>query len=362
MIYDKQLFQKIGNLLVETIPVWEEVTFHLDKRQDHSEWSAYYVQSSSDKESAQKTKLEITPKILVYLTGIEVSPTFLKHPCDVVFFRSGKYQVKPCQNAVPVALADISQIHASIDNIQNLDLLTVNIDIIKERIGLLSNGYIQTTPIIPKGSRLFRGVVWNEKPKNTEQVSYPPKDSVRNLHRAGRKGESLFYCSTARESPFWELGVKAGDSLVISYWETKEPLLVNNVGYHSDVFSDLNSDRTCPNLGDDSEPLEILSANELIKAFFSQEFAKKILDGQEYLYKISIAIAEQHFQQNIFAGLLYPTLAMKANADNLVLKPEVVDSYLKLTRVEYILVEKVFENEKFNVKFWILQIHLSLTA
>ena len=350
MIYDKKIFQKLGNLLVETIPVWEEVTFHFDKRRNYSEWSAYYIQSSFDRESAKKKQLEITPKILGNLRDLEESPIFQKLPCDVVFFRSGQYKIRPSKKTVPVALPDSNQIRSSIKNIQNLDLLTVNIDIIKEHIGLLSNAYIVGSPIIAKRSKLFRGVIWDEKPKNVAQVSYPPKDSVKNLHRAGRKGESLFYCSTAREAPFWELGVKAGDSLVISHWETREPLVVNNVGYHSDVFSNLNSDRTCPNWWHNNELVESLSANELIKAFFSQEFAKKIIDGQEHLYKISIAIAEHHFQQNIFSGLLYPTLAMKANADNLVLKPEVVDSYLKLTKVEYILVEEVFENAHFNVK------------
>jgi len=41
---------------------------------------------------------------------------------------------------------------------------------------------------------------------------------------------------------------------------------------------------------------------------------------------------------------------MKANTDNLVLKPEVVDKYLILKKVEYIFVEEVVENEKFKVK------------
>ena len=350
MIYNKKIFQDLGKLLVETLPVWEEVTFHFDKRRSHLEWSAYYIQRSIDKEHAKKKQLKITPKILGHLRDFEKFPTFPKPPCDVMFFRNGRYEVKTSNNTVSIIPSDPNLIRSSIKSIQNLDLITVSIDIIKEHIGLLSKGYKQSSPIIPKNSKLFRGVVWTEKPKNIAHVSYPPKNSVKNLHRAGRKGESLFYCSTAREAPFWELGAKAGDSLVISHWEIKEPLIVNNVGYHSDVFSNLNSGRTCPNWRHHDDALESLSANELIKAFFSKEFAKKIADGQEHLYKISIAIAEHHFQQNIFSGLLYPTLAMKANSDNLVLKPEVVDNYLELNKVEYVLVEEVFENEKFNIK------------
>ena len=247
MIYDKKIFHELGNLLIETMPGWEEVVFHFEKRKNRSEWTADYV----PKNSTKKKTLIISPEILKNLRNLETLPTFPQYPCDVILFRNGQYQVKIHQNQIPFSPPDKEQIRKLINEIQSLDLRTVDIDVIKKQIGLMSKGYIQTSPIIPKGSRLFRGVVWREKPENIKQVSYPPKTSVKKLHRAGRKEKPLFYCSTAREAPVWELGVIAGDSLAISHWETNEPLLVNNVGYHADVFCGLNSGRTCPSWGED---------------------------------------------------------------------------------------------------------------
>ncbi|MDP8269370.1 MAG: hypothetical protein P9L97_11650 [Candidatus Tenebribacter davisii] len=350
MVYDKEAIQKLSKVLTENILNWDSVTFHFEKQNYNSIWSAHYTLNSIDSESAEKHNLNITPILLDNLKKLENSPIFPKISCDVEFFRNGKYKIKSSDSAVFSDHIDLNLIRKKIKIIKNLDLLTESIDEIKKHIGLLSKGYIQITPIIPKGSKLFRGVIWNDKPKYISQISYPPKKNVKTLHRAGRQGQSLFYCSTARESSFWELGVKAKECLVISHWETTEPLLVNNVGYHPDVFSSLSSIRACPDWQNDNEIKKQSPANKIIKEFFSKEFARKIVDDREYLYKISIAIAEHHFQQNIFAGLLYPTLALKANTDNLVLKPDIVEKYLRLLKVEYVLVEEVINNDKFKIQ------------
>jgi hypothetical protein len=42
----------------------------------------------------------------------------------------------------------------------------------------------------------------------------------------------------------------------------------------------------------------------------------------------------------MFGGLLYPSMAMRANADNLALKPECVDNHLNIRKVEYIRVDE----------------------
>ena len=70
------------------------------------------------------------------------------------------------------------------------------------------------------------------------------------------------------------------------------------------------------------------------------EFAKQVPLGHEHLYKLSIAIAESHFSNDMFGGLLFPTIAMRANADNLALKPECVDKCLSLSKVEYFRVDE----------------------
>ncbi len=41
----------------------------------------------------------------------------------------------------------------------------------------------------------------------------------------------------------------------------------------------------------------------------------------------------------MFGGLLYPSMAVRANADNLALKQECVDNHLSIRKVEYIRVD-----------------------
>jgi hypothetical protein len=58
---------------------------------------------------------------------------------------------------------------------------------------------------------------------------------------------------------------------------------------------------------------------------------------------VSVAIAEKLFLDNIFDGLLYPTVQMRANADNLALKPRYVDSNLMFLKAEFVRVKAVRE-------------------
>lgn len=51
-----------------------------------------------------------------------------------------------------------------------------------------------------------------------------------------------------------------------------------------------------------------------------------------------------------FAGILYPTIAMKGNSDNLALIPRFVDRFLRLEKVEYILVKEKKPDFKYDIQ------------
>ena len=172
----------------------------------------------------------------------------------------------------------------------------------------------------------------------------------------------MFYASIAREAPFFELGLKPGDHVAISKWRTTEKIIVNNVGYVSEVFDGLNSNRPLPVWGPNHHLLSSAS-NQLIGSYFAAEFSKIVPTGQEYEYKISIAIAEKLYIANLqldptrdaisgeprFGGLIYPTIAMRANVDNVALLPEFVDRYLVLSSVEWIRVDEELPDFKYQV-------------
>jgi hypothetical protein len=72
-------------------------------------------------------------------------------------------------------------------------------------------------------------------------------------------------------------------------------------------------------------------------------FTTRVNSNELYLYKRSIAITEICRETGMFDGIIYPTLAMRANTDNLALLPEVEDTKLELVRTEFYHVEEVDE-------------------
>jgi len=226
----------------------------------------------------------------------------------------------------PIQNLSLKQIQDIIEEIRRLDLEVVDIDIIKEKLKPLFKGYTLRAPIYEPGLKLYRGRVCNEKPNNLKDMTYPPAKLITKYQRVNRPGQSIFYCCAGRRVPFFECFVKTGDKFILSQWKTVSRLFVNNIGYSNDNIMGLQ-----PKSSD-----ELKEANILIRNFIDEEFTKIVSEGKEYLYKISIALAEKHFSDDIFNGLLYPSIAIKGRSDNLALKPQYVDKNLTIGRVEFI--------------------------
>lgn len=239
---------------------------------------------------------------------------------------------------------DFDEISSKINEINNLNLKIISIDELKEHLRFLIKGYEITTPIIQENTILFRGVIYADKPKNIRQLTYPPPEKVTSLQRANRDNQPLFYCSIgAAGVPLSELGVKSGDFIVLSSWCVKSKLFVNNVGYSSDL---MNKRYQQNNWGKNDNN----KVNVVIKDFFANEFTQIVSKNHEYLYKMSIAIAELHFgkEKDFFNGILYPSIALNSKSENLVLTPKTVDNHLFIKDVNYILVKEQIEEHKYN--------------
>jgi hypothetical protein len=248
-----------------------------------------------------------------------------------------------------------------ITELKRLDLSSVEIDFIKSRLELLMAEYAFGTPFVPQGQELFRGIRYSEKPISSNQLTYPCAELVQRDQRANRAFSPMFYCSIAREPVFFELRVAAGDYIALSRWRVDQKFLVNNVGYASAVFAKLRSVRNTPDWGGEHPKIGTLK-NRQVAAFFSSEFTREVAHGNEHLYKLSVAIAERLCSGSIngssedqklgldrFAGVMYPPVAMRANADNLALFPEFVDRCLRLEAVEWIRVDEQRQDFKYNI-------------
>lgn len=225
----------------------------------------------------------------------------------------------------------MGEIQKTIQTIKELDLKSVEIDSIKELIGPILDGSVVSTPKFKPGLILYRGRYCKNKPTNVSDLTCPPQEYIKNDQRVNRAGHSVFYCSTAREAPFFELDVKPNGKIVVSKWETTDELLVNNIGYTKTGFS---------NWWREGMKVNSPETNYLINEYLSQEFTKIVPAGKEHLYKTSIAIAELFCSCDLFDGLLYPTISMKANADNLALKSRCInEKKIAIKSVEYIRID-----------------------
>lgn len=172
-----------------------------------------------------------------------------------------------------------------------------------------------------------------EKPIQPGNLSYPPA-AVCSMGRLNRAGHPVFYCSTSKSPLLYELDAAAGDEFLLSIWKLRSPALVNNIGYTKKVFKSLGSSREPQMWGSPEREAPQNCLIPLHNDYLSDLFAEKIDGSAEERYKLSVAIAEIHYgllkgKSNVFAGVLYPTVAGKANGDNLALLPWYVDSSLQ---------------------------------
>ena len=322
----------VGCLLNKTLPNgWKRARICVYKNDNIIEWKGYYSLGGEE-----ETVFKLNEN---FITNVERLRNDTKYICpmsSITFHSNGTYEMK--YDHTVIERLSTNEIQGKIETLKTLDLKNISFDDLKKYISTLTIGYMLKTPIIPVGRKLYRGILWQEKPHEITRLSYPPEEMVDKFHRAGRPNRPLFYCSSVRDAVFYELGVCAGDKLVVSEWETTASLLVNNVGFDPDTLKNLGSNRAMPAWSNNDRLEGIEQNNLLVQQFFADEFTKIVPLGQEYKYKLSVAIAEQHFQSDMFDALLYPAIAMKGNADNLAIKPQSVSEKLVLKKVEYIQV------------------------
>ena len=247
-----------------------------------------------------------------------------------------------------------SLVRKKIKELERIDLIKADVELLKDKITYLLKGYGFATPILMPGWKLFRGVKCVEKPSNVSQITYPNSKIIKKYQRVNRPGNATFYSSIAREAPFYELDMNPNEFIAISRWGILEKIVVNNVGYHQDSFKQLGSNREAPIFGEGYKPT---TSDLIVNKYFANEFAKVVPEGGEHLYKISVAISEKlcggELHMEIagdsykgpmeIGGVIYPTIAMRANSDNIALKTHIVDKYLSLEQVEYIRVDSTHD-------------------
>jgi hypothetical protein len=156
------------------------------------------------------------------------------------------------------------------------------------------------------------------------------------------------------------------------------------IGYSEESFAKLGSDRWSKiwwRRQHGMEPTGIrMPENKLLDRFLAREFTRRVARGEEWMYKLSIAISDIFLKARPAsaegiaglhssgvtrvgevvtgaraAGLVYPSIATGANDDNIALACESADECLELVWVQYIEITRTTNKlDEFTLRGWIL--------
>jgi len=226
-----------------------------------------------------------------------------------------------------------STVAAAIAALRGLDLRTANIDEIKKQLGLISRGWVTTgyTFHPSPDSLLTRARICEKLPEHLSEIGAPSPEMVSTFGRANFPGQSIFYASAGRQMPFFEVAARTGDKIALSVWEIAKPLTLLPIGYTPEVFEQSSSSREVP-----FQLASILSM-PYVHRFLSEHFCRVINNRNSHEYKISATFAQMAYQSTGLHGVLYPSLAMRANGDNMALRRDVISNgTIKLRWLEWV--------------------------
>lgn len=229
-----------------------------------------------------------------------------------------------------------STVAAAITKLQNLDLMTADVNQVRKQLSLISRGWVTTGYTFQPSpdSLLSRARVCNKLPEHLSEIGPPPPEMVTTFGRANLPGQAIFYASVGRQMPLFEVDARLGEKIALSVWEIVKPLNLLPMGYTPEVFQRSASGREIP-----FQQAYVIGTPQLqlIHSFLNEHFCSVVESNNSHEYKISAAFAQMAYESAGLHGVLYPSLAMRANGDNVALRRNVISNgIVKLRWIEWI--------------------------
>ncbi len=219
-------------------------------------------------------------------------------------------------------------------------------DELREKVKQIHEGLSIQAPIVPAEKLIFRAVKVSQRPVSKMRIGYPPSDAVKTLGRCNRAGEVMFYGAFNQfVSCIQELSWQPSDLFALSAWLTTAPMLFNHLGFSAETLTRFNASRELPYF---SNPVNGSDRSWLIRQWQSKVFTQLVPVGQEHLYRLPIALKEaalwpigqpNHEGLEMFSGIIYPSVATSALADNVAILPSEVDKKMSLLEVNFLVVD-----------------------
>jgi hypothetical protein len=251
-----------------------------------------------------------------------------------------------------------------LDLLKRTDLASASIDDLKAMLVDLLSAYTSTTVLIDEDRPIFRARRHREHEMDQllDRVDeiYPKACFIKRLGRANRERTPIFYFSADKVIALHELKPNIGEIFSVIECRTRQkvsPFLVP-IGIH-----ELARRHNARIGGDFPEPAvrirallgndEDFEKHKLIDNFVAAEFMKVVDEGQEHLYKLTIAIAELlfDFETDIgpIDGIAYPSIASEQLNANVALLPKAFHRLYKPVGCTWTRIEGTRPNQGFLV-------------
>jgi len=229
-----------------------------------------------------------------------------------------------------------SQIRRKLTLLNKLNLKDKPIDFIYKELKIILNNFWTDDLGRPDLFEIWR--TRKGKFTNLDELWYPPKEYIRNFGRLNDNQEQIFYSCfghNANLGSLEEIRAKPGDIITQIKCDLIQPdkrLKMVGLGHINKWMSSKNLELK------NSYKLNALdlknkigekefNKNLIVKEWLNTLFLKKVLTGEEYKYKLTIAISKHYFNGFKADGILFPSIASYQKAVNLVLKPNIADKY-----------------------------------
>jgi hypothetical protein len=244
------------------------------------------------------------------------------------------------------ATIPLEELKRDLDNLERGSFAALSDDELREKVKQIHEGLSIQAPPVPAEKLIFRAVKVTQRPVSKQRISYPPPEAVRTLGRCNRAGEVMFYGAFNQfVSCLQELSWQPGDLFALSAWLTTAEMTFNHLGYSAETLTRFNALRELPFF---SNPENGSDRNWLVRQWQARVFTQRVPAGQEHLYGLPVALKEAALwpigQPNPkglegFSGVIYPSIATSALADNVAILPSEVDTKMALLEVNFLTVD-----------------------
>ncbi len=196
-------------------------------------------------------------------------------------------------------------------------------------------GLLATAISLEPPQMLYRARVASRQPSTLSELWYPPEKDAR-ANRANRPGQPILYCAVGAIEPvFFELrNLTVGSHVTVLWVRLTRSLILQNVGYQPENLKKLGSQRT---ERPPHAPIIEDHRSAEIHHLLGDLFTEAVPADEEWRYKVTTVVAERLLGENEtpIGGIMYPTVAMQANADNVAIRRSFADTGLEFVRAEY---------------------------